>query len=326
MEVLEKAKRRLRSVRTPTGAELDATERDLLWFRLIAEHGGRSEGLPTSFLLDYTADRWTCRAKGQQRLTNLYHEASVYGEAFLDREDDYSTPERSYEAIHKITRSAELALEDNRGFVLLDREKKGTSAHQFMLATCGASLEIGVYKHPDLEWTSEMQLMADAPSHAMRFPCEITYKGGYSRRGLIPDRLFQIKYLEERPSWRTFAVECDRGNEPWTRANLDETSYKAKYLRYKEVISRERFSYKKHLNKRSGMLVLNIMTSEGHKRHVMRMLLDEFGPCHWMLFKVVPGFGKKLHVPTPMYQLLNEPWERPGYPPIDITKAMDTAK
>lgn len=122
MEVIEKTKRRRRNERHPTGAILTATERDLLWFKLIAEHGGRSEGLPTSFLHDFTKDRWTCRAKAQERLTDLYHEASEYGDAFLDREDDHSTPERCYEAIHKITKSAEQALEEKLGFIIPNRE------------------------------------------------------------------------------------------------------------------------------------------------------------------------------------------------------------
>jgi hypothetical protein len=195
-----------------------------------------------------------------------------------------------------------------------------------MGAACGGSLEIAVHQHADLEWTSRPRLMEEAPSHSMRFPCEIVYKGKYSNRGVIPDDLFQLKYLGERPSWRTFAVECDRNHEPWTRADLDETSYKAKYLRYKEIISREKFSYKKHLSKRSGMLVLNIMTSVGHMKYVKAKIHEEFGPCPWMLFKVVPGFGKTLFVPKPMYQLLHEPWERPGYTDIDIVQPLDSAK
>lgn len=322
MDLLEKTKRRRRDTRTPTGKTLSATERDLLWFRLVAEHGGKSEGLPTSFLTDFTEDRWTCRAKAQDRLKDLYHEASVYGEPFLAREDDHSTTVRTYEAIHKLTDASERALEEERGFILQNREKKGTSAHQSMVATTGASLEIAVYKHPDLEWTSRTQLMAEAPSHSMRFPCEIAYKGKYSKRGVIPDDLFQIKYLGDRPSWRTFAVECDRNHEPWTRADLNETSYMAKYLRYKEIISREKYSYKQHLNKSSGMVVLNIMTNTGHMKRVKQNILDEFGPCRWMWFTVVPGFGKKLFVPKPMYQLLGA-YERPGCLDIDITKPGD---
>jgi len=37
-----------------------------------------------------------------------------------------------------------------------------------------------------------------------------------------------------------FAVECDRGNEPYRRANIDsETSYLAKILRYEQVVGKE---------------------------------------------------------------------------------------
>src|SRR4051794_22880674 len=103
METLEITKRRRRDVRRSDGVINEATERDLIWFRFLAEHAGTDEGLPTSFLHAFTADRWTCEFKAKDRLKWLFHRDSIHGGPYLDRDDDHSTVEHCYEAIHKLT-------------------------------------------------------------------------------------------------------------------------------------------------------------------------------------------------------------------------------
>jgi hypothetical protein len=138
-------------------------------------------------------------------------------------------------------------------------------------------------------------------------------------RNLIPDDLFGIEYVGERPYYRLFAVECDRGNEPYERANLDETSLHAKFLRYQKVIGGR--EYQAHLGRKCGMLVLFVFTTTSKMQGFLERVTEWNGaPCPWILAKTVPCFGKRLSVPPVMRELLTAPWLRAGYAPIDISK------
>jgi hypothetical protein len=310
-------KRRSRGVRTATGKRVRPTERDIIWFQKIQEHGP----LPTSYLYEFTKHLTPTLGVAKNRLSVLFHEdRTEHGGPYLDRPgQDYSNVTLFQEDVYDLTRAAEIALEA-AGFPVpaKRRENHKNYQHEFMASCTAASTEIAVRDDQHLEWISQDAVLKNSPTQSLKVPCSISRNGITSTRSLIPDGLFGIKY--PGPKFRVFAIEDDRSNEPWTRANLDETSYLAKFLRYREVI--EGGTYKEHYGIKSGMLVLNIMVSARHAQNVMDNIMKETDGrgCPYMLFKSVPCFANRITVPPVMRELVTTPWVRAGFPPININK------
>ena len=65
--------RRSRVTAQPTGKRVSPTNRDLLWFRTLAEHGP----LPTSFLLAFSQGSHASDKRARERLCDLFHENST---------------------------------------------------------------------------------------------------------------------------------------------------------------------------------------------------------------------------------------------------------
>lgn len=313
-------KRRHRGTRTSTGARIRVQPRDIAVFKALHEHGP----LPTHYLYEYARAQSKSLNAFKKRLTPLYHERDTeHGGEYLSRPgEDYSAVTRFENEIHDITRHAEHALEEH-GHQLVPRTfENGLSAHRFMVSCTSASLEIAVNEEASLRWIPRSRILELSKSPTLKIPCTITHKGTTSTRALIPDDIFGIEYIGDQSYYRLFAVEDDRGNEPYKRASLEETSYLAKILRYQQVI--EKGIYKEHFGRKCGLLVLNVTTTTSHMRGIIDLIMEMTGGrgLPYMLFKVVPCFGKRLAVPPVMRELLTTPWLRAGYPPIDISKRM----
>jgi hypothetical protein len=317
MEVLDKPKRRDRNKRVPTGKEIELQLRDL-WgiFRPIYEHGQ----LSTNYLYEFTKPYSTSLYSLKNRLKDLYHEDNTPHDGwYLRRMKEHpELPDRNRFAIYDVTQQAEHALEE-AGYKPLKRSfALDLDPHRFMIACTGASLEIAVNEDPTLKWESRSSILQEAGHKWLHIkPCVISHKGSKSIHDLEPDDLFGIEYAGNY--WRLFAVECDRGNEPYERADLDETSLHAKFLRYKHVI--EKGIYKDHFGRKCGLLVLFIFTTTTKQDEFLRRVEEwNHGPCSWILAKTVPSFGKKLSIPEVMRELLTVPWHRAGFAHLDISK------
>ena len=314
--VLEKTKRRWRNSPTSTGAELQVQPRDL-WgiFRPIYEHGA----LPTPYLLPF-AEKFSPSYDGlKMRLTDLYHEENTeHGGRYLRRLGEHKDlPNFTRFAIYDVTQHAEHALEE-AGYSPSKRSYElDFDTHRFMISCTGASLEIAVNETEGLTWEARASIVSESPTKQLRIPCTIAANGYSSTYGLMPDDLFGINYDDKY--WRLFAVECDRGNEPYERANLDETSLHAKFLRYQKVIGGG--TYKAHFGRKCGMLVLFVFNTSSKERGFLeRVERWNGGPCPWILTKTIPCFGKNVSIPPVMRELLTTSWKRAGYPDIDISK------
>jgi hypothetical protein len=251
-------------------------------------------------------------------LEDLYHEDNTdHGGRYLRRLAEHpSIPDFSRFAIYDVSRFAEHALEEAGHLTFKRSFELDFDPHRFMISCAGASLEIAVNEDPKLQWESRQRILSEA-SALLRIPCDIAHNGYTSNAGLLPDDLFGVEY--EAKYWRLFAVECDRGNEPYERANLDETSLHAKFLRYDQVIRKG--LYREHLKRKCGMLVLFVFNSTTKMQGFLERVEEwNGGPCSWILAKTVPSFGKNLSVPPVMRDLLTTPWQRAGFPSIDISK------
>lgn len=310
--------RRHRGSRKSTGKRVRLQPRDLAVFRALHEHGP----LPTPYLYEFAREHRESVAGFKNRLTILFHEENTdHNGPYLSRPgEDYNAVTKTEHEIYDITPAALHALEES-GYVPQPRSfKGGLNPHQFMVSCTGASIELAARDNQALRLIPRHRILKDAPNQTLRIPCTVKYKGQTSTKGLTPDDVFGLEYLGEPTTYRLFAVEDDRGNEPLRRANLDETSYLGKILRYQKVIGEG--LYKDHFGRKCGMLVLNITTTTAHMQGIIDLILELTNGegLNYMLFKVAPSFGKRLSVPPVLKDLLNTPWQRAGYPPINISE------
>ena len=69
------------------------------------------------------------------------------------------------------------------------------------------------------------------------------------------------------------------------------------------------------------MIVLNVTTSEERARNILSFMYDELQmQSKSLLFKGLPILGSREAYPQPLTHLLDEPFERAGYPPFVISK------
>ena len=128
---------------------------------------------------------------------------------------------------------------------------------------------------------------------------------------IVPDAMFGVEYQDaNRKLYRFFALEADRGTMPIVRSKGHQTSYLGKIAAYREIVAHQ--VYKTQLGL-PNLLVLTVTTSEQHKSEIMRRLGEQAGDGASFLFKVVGGSA------APSLQLVSEPWERVGHPPLRIS-------
>jgi hypothetical protein len=318
MEVLEKTKRRWRNRPQPTGRHVEATRRVVEGvLKPLYEHGQLATPYLLPFVQRITPE--TSLNSLAKFLEVLYHEDNTdHGGRYVRRVAEHpDMPDFTRYAIYDVTPFAEQALEES-GYKPAKRSfSLDFDPHRFMISCTGASLEIAATENPKLKWESRASILSEAPGKILRIPCTISHNGYTSHYGLLSDDLFGLEY--EGKYWRLLSVECDRGNEPYERANLDETSLHAKFLRYKQVI--EGGLYKAHYGRRCGMLALFVFNTTSKMDGFLKRVQEwNGGPCPWICAKTIPCFGKNLSIPPVMRDLLITPWKRAGFPDIDISR------
>jgi len=181
--------------------------------------------------------------------------------------------------------------------------------HQLMVADIVMSFEIAC-KERGLQFRHRKEILGDAPfqfdaSITHNFPKHTAHYDG----ALQPDDLFAIN--------RTFFVlEADRQNEPISRPTLGTSSYLRKILQYRHVLKSG--CYKELI---PNMIVLNVTTSEERAKNILSFMYDELQmQSKSLLLKGLPILGSREAYPQPLTHLMDEPFERAGYPPFIISK------
>lgn len=316
--------RRLRYKRQSTGKRVEPTERDVLWFRKLQQHGP----LPSNYLIEFTRHLCRSETRALERLGDLYHESNTpHRGPYLDR------PPKQWSAVSKFERTvyentpvAEQVLRE-RGFKV-GRGGQPTSLyhHRLMTACITASVELAVGMDPLLRFIPEEEVLARSPSKSIAVPCAISYtnprtgKRQTLDKPLVPDAIFGIEYTANGMRlYRFFMVEADRNQEPVRRADLTETSYLRKVLQYREVIGRG--LYRKHFGMKASMLALTVTTNFRHMDNLLALVRELEGPCPYLLFQTAPEFGDELRVPDPYTAFLTKGWQRAGWPELRINGA-----
>jgi hypothetical protein len=180
-----------------------------------------------------------------------------------------------------------------------------------------ASIELAAISDPSLRFISSQEILTKAPettrnsTHPFHIPCH--QSGGVNF--IVPDGLFGLEYLiDEKKSYRFFALEVDRETMPIVRSRKDQTSYLSKLTTYREAIALE--THKSHL-RLPNFLVLTVTITERHKANMMSAFSAVTGTSTAFLFKSVTcdvAGGISQADPS----ILFEPWERIGISPQRI--------
>lgn len=325
MELLDALKRRSRVKRQASDRRIALTQRDIEIFLLLYRHRYlRSTHFPA--LLDGKSKR-----RFIERLGHLYHEGG-----YIERPPQQwqAINARYMPAVYELGELGERVLRE-RG--LLDGESpllhrgRGNGFyfhHELMVCDIIASIEIGIRQNSSVRFISWQEILAKAPEATRRsgspfaIPVSIshTFSGKRHSAGtpLIPDALFGIEYLvDDKKSYRFFALEADRANEPLTRTNLTQTSYLRKIIQYRAIATNR--IYQPHWGV-PNLFVLTVTTSEQRTKSIIELvehLTNGNGSTHF-LFKTMPSLASLEKAPLPTPFMLAAPWQRAGHPEFRI--------
>jgi hypothetical protein len=298
--------RRSRTTRTPTGKRIAISARDIEIFKIL----DRYRYLRSTYIHAFVGGASETRFK--ERLGDLFHEGH------LDRPGqqwDFADA-RCAPAVYEGGRGAAQALglagitiDDPRTFLAATAHRQ--FLHSLMICEVLASLDLGVRAGKHLRFIAWPEILGRAPeavrSSLTPFRAPVP-SGGY----LVPDGLFGIEYgARGTKAYRFFALEADRGTMPVVRSTATQTSYLGKIAAYREIIGRK--IYKAHWGI-PNLLVLTVTVNSARVQQILERLQDFPTENAVFLFKAVAG----TNLTVPMPQLLFEPWQRAGFPPMRI--------
>jgi hypothetical protein len=293
--------------RTGAGKRLALTPRDIEIFRSLASY----RYLRSTYLHAFAGGASETRLK--ERLGDLFHEG------FIDR------PARQWEfaaarhapAVYEIGAGAERILagqhcEDAHARTFLGSAAHRQFAHSLLICECLASIELATRTRSDLRFIPWGEILARAPerTRASAIPFRVPVAEG----AVIPDGIFGLEYRTgNRKAYRFFALELDRGTMPIVRTNERQTSLVGKLTAYRTAIARG--AHRAHLGI-PNLLVLTVTTDAPR----LRAALGKFGEAGsqpaFLFAAVEPD-----RLNRPVANLLLEPWERPGLPPLAIAES-----
>ena len=298
--------RRSRMSQSSSGKRVHTTERDLLWFTKLAEHGP----LPSSFLVAYSSTSHNSEKRAQERLTDLFHETNtLHGGQYLSRPpQQFRTIDSRYnQLVYDLAPGAKAALAD--AGVQIKSARSGPWLHSLMISCITASIELACIMREDLSYIPQSRILTRAGA-TLRWPTKITdpKSGATYTKDLISDAIFGLEYLTRQGAkFRFFAVEADRATEPATSTNFNRKSFDRHLQQYREYV--ERRLYQEHLSLTAPLLVLNVTTELNRMRKMMRLTDELFsGACNYQLFQCWQDFGPVFVPPKPFAGLLEEKW------------------
>ncbi|MEM7545371.1 MAG: replication-relaxation family protein [Pseudomonadota bacterium] len=312
MTALDTLGRRARLFPQSTGKRITLTERDVLWFALLHEHGP----LPSSYLHERTKDRWVSEKRAKERLTDLFNEANTPHEGpYLTRPlQQFRTIDSRYnELIYDLMPAAETALRAADRWRSHNARPSGPWLHGHMVACITASIELVAMARADLTYVPGWRILERAGAE-LRYPVTIAdpTSGRQLTKYLIPDALFGLEYHTAAGSrFRFFVVEADRATEPLTSSNWNRKCVVRSFLQYEAYVCGAR--YNEHLKLTAPLLVLNVCSTAARAER-MRAALQKLRPggMPYQLFQSWEGFGDVWRPQAMNRALLEGVWERVG--------------
>jgi hypothetical protein len=311
-DTIDSIGRRSRLRATSTGKCVSPTQRDLRWFRTLAEHGP----LPSSFLLEFTKDSHASDKRARERFTDLFHEdRTPDGGSYLIRPpQQFRTIDSRYnQIVYDLAPTGRAALKRCGMEAGSHTAPSGPWLHQFMTSCITASIELATLVRDDLSYIPQSEILARA-SADLRHPVTITdpATGWTGPKDLVPDAVFGLRYhTEHGDRFRFFAVEADRATEPTTSGNWNRKSFERNLLQYEAYVAGG--AYRAHLGLTAPLLVLNVLSDERRMERMVEFASERYPHGNsYMLFQAWEDFGPIFRPPEQSPALLNGGWVRGG--------------
>jgi hypothetical protein len=306
--------RRSRLRATSTGKRVSPTERDVLWFSKLAEHGP----LPSSFLLQFSMDSHASDKRARERLCDLFHEDNTPdGGTYLVRPpQQFRTIDSRYnQLVYDLAPPGWRALKRSGSMTVKQAASSGPWLHRFMTSCITASIELATLVRDDLTYIAQSAILARAGAE-LRYPVFVTdpKTGHRCRKDLIPDAVFGLRYhIEKGDRFRFFVVEADRATEPTTSANWNRKSLARSLLQYEEYVSGG--AYREHLGLTAPLMVLNVLSDAKRMERMIDFTAKQYPTGNaFMLFQAWEAFGPVFRPPEPLIG----GWVRGGLPQFRI--------
>lgn len=310
--------RRSRLGATPTGKRVSATNRDLLWFSKLAEHGP----LPTSFLLAFSRGSHASEKRARERFTDLFHENNTPdgGQYLIRPPQQFRTIDSRYnQLVYDLGLGGLHALERMGTTTENSVAPSGPWLHRFMTSCITASVELASLDRDDISFIPQSQILARAKAD-LRWSVTITdpATGWTGPKDLIPDAIFGLRYrTPQGDRFRFFAVEADRATEPKTSHNWNRKSFERNLAQYEAYVAGG--VYRNHLSLSAPLLVLNVLSDRQRMERQVQFVAERYARGNtFMLFQAWDHFRPVFRPPEPSPALLNGGWVRGGLAPFHI--------
>ena len=304
--------RRNRLTPQPSGKRISPTERDLLWFKKLAEHGP----LPSSFLQAYAQRSHASAKRATERLGDLFHEDNTPdGGTYLIRPvQQFRTIDSRYnQLVYDLAPAGWRALLRSGFTNGRQSAPSGPWLHRFMTACITASIELAASERDDLSYIPQSTILARAQT-TLRCPLSIVdpMTKRQVTKDIIPDALFGLQYHTANDDrFRFFAVEADRATEPTTSANWNRKSYARSLMQYDAYVAGG--AYKEHLKLTAPLLVLHVLSDQARMQRMIEFVGRSYPQGNsFMLFQAWETFGGAFRPPRPLSSLLMGDWGRGG--------------
>lgn len=303
-----------------TGKRVSSTERDLLWFRKLAEHGP----LPSSFLLAFSQGTHDSEKRARERLTDLFHEDNTPdGGPYLARPpQQFRTLDSRYnQLVYDLAPAGWQAFKRNGQDGVSRAAPSGPWLHRFMTSCITASIELATFTHADLTYIPQSDILARAGAELR---CPVTIRepktGRFCEKDIIPDAVCGVAYKTEAGNrFRFFAVEADRATEPTTSGSWNRKSFERNLLQYEAHVAGG--AYREHLALTAPLLVLNVLSDDRRTARMIDFVAKRYPKGNaFMLFQTWSDFGPVFRPPEPNPALLTGGWARGGLPTFDISR------
>jgi hypothetical protein len=290
--------------RTAIGKHLALTGRDIEIFNSLA----RYRFLRSTYL--HALAGGTSETRFKERLGDLFHEG------YVDRPSqqwEFASGRHS-PAVYELGSGARRILQELGSDLTERRVFLGDGAHRqfqhsLMICEILASCDLAVRQTPGLRFIGWSEILAKAPEPTRRSIAPFRLKmpsGGV----LVPDGLFGIEYTADGArKYRFFALEADRGTMPIERSSPKQSCYAGKIAAYSEIIAQG--VSRTHLGI-PNLIMLTVTTSQTRLERMLERLGPAADVASALLFKSFECFS------APIQELLSEPWQRIGLPPLAI--------
>lgn len=209
------------------------------------------------------------------------------------------------------------------GFQWERRRTAKNFAHHLLACTIAASFELGAKADGRIRIIDWPSLMASPQfpeaTRKLDMPNAIPFIRDGRSEYIFPDWLPFV--IERSFATRTYVFvagfEADCGTEPLDSRDPNRTSIRSKFAAYLACMQQD--VPRRHFGATTFMVPF-VTTSESRMREMMALLArlqpGEFG--RRFLFKHVPAFGA-IEPPKPADgHMLDEPWQRAGFPPFSF--------